>query len=133
MRFLSDILADILARHGVRGRVLLCTQKLEAESGLEELIRAFASSVGRRGDWSLVFAAGFSAGGGGTHAIGCYLGDRFRGIAALAGAGTFEACEGRVAVMQIQGTSDFVAREEAAAAIREAGMSVAREGQVLGL
>ena len=66
-------------------------------------------------DPARVFAAGFSAGGGGTHAIGCYLGDRFRGIAALAGTGTFEQCEGRVAVMQIQGTSDFVAREEAAA------------------
>ena len=75
-------------------------------------------------DPSRVFAAGFSAGGGGTHAIGCYLGDRFRGIAALAGTGTFEACEGRVAVMQIQGTSDFVAREEAAAAIREHWIAV---------
>ena len=77
-------------------------------------------------DPARVFAAGFSAGGGGTHAIGCYLGDRFRGIAALAGTGTFEQCEGRVAVMQIQGTSDFVAREEAAAAIREHWVSVNR-------
>ena len=77
-------------------------------------------------DPSRVFAAGFSAGGGGTHAIGCYLGDRFRGIAALAGTGTFEQCEGRVAVMQIQGTSDFVAREEAAAAIREHWVAVNR-------
>ena len=75
-------------------------------------------------DSTRVFAAGFSAGGGGTHAIGCYLGDRFRGIAALAGTGTFEECEGRVAVMQIQGTSDFVAREEAAAAIREHWVTV---------
>ena len=36
-------------------------------------------------DPARVFAAGFSAGGGGVHAIGCFLGDRFRGIAALAG------------------------------------------------
>lgn len=56
-RYRPGLTTHILARHGVRGRVLLCTQKLEAESGLEELIRAFASSVGRRGDWSLVFAA----------------------------------------------------------------------------
>ena len=75
-------------------------------------------------DPARVFAAGFSAGGGGTHAIGCFLGDRFRGIAALAGTGTFTECEGRVAVMQIQGTSDFVAREEAAAAIREHWIAV---------
>ena len=60
-------------------------------------------------DPARVFAAGFSAGGGGTHAIGCYLGDRFRAIAPIAGTGTFTECEGRVAVMQIQGTSDFVA------------------------
>ena len=75
-------------------------------------------------DPARVFAAGFSAGGGGVHAIGCFLGDRFRGIAALAGTGTFTECEGRVAVMQIQGTSDFVAREEAAAAIREHWIAV---------
>ena len=59
-------------------------------------------------DPARVFAAGFSAGGGGTHAIGCYLGDRFRAIAPIAGTGTFTECEGRVAVMQIQGTNDFV-------------------------
>ena len=75
-------------------------------------------------DPARVFAAGFSAGGGGVHAIGCFLGDRFRGIAALAGTGMFTECEGRVAVMQIQGTSDFVAREEAAAAIREHWIAV---------
>jgi polyhydroxybutyrate depolymerase len=75
-------------------------------------------------DPARVFAAGFSAGGGGTHAIGCYLGDRFRAIAPIAGTGTFTECEGRVAVMQIQGTSDFVAREEAAAAVREHWIAV---------
>ena len=72
----------------------------------------------------MVFAAGFSAGGGGTHAIGCYLGDRFRAIAPIAGTGTFTECEGRVAVIQIQGTADIVAREEAAAAVREHWIAV---------
>ena len=75
-------------------------------------------------DPAQVFAAGFSAGGGGTHAIGCYLGDRFRAIAPIAGTGTFTECEGRVAVIQIQGTADIVAREEAAAAVRAHWLAV---------
>ncbi|MBT6178444.1 MAG: hypothetical protein HOI23_14455, partial [Deltaproteobacteria bacterium] len=75
-------------------------------------------------DPAMVFAAGFSAGGGGTHAIGCYLGDRFRAIAPIAGTGTFTECEGRVAVIQIQGTADIVAREEAAAAVRAHWLTV---------
>ena len=56
-----------------------------------------------------VFAAGFSAGGGGTHAIGCYL-TPFPSHCSHCGNRYVYGVRGRVAVM-IQGTNDFVARE----------------------
>ena len=56
-RYRPGLTSHLPARHGVRGRIVLCTQRLEEGAGLEELVHAFAHTVGRREDWSLVFAA----------------------------------------------------------------------------
>ena len=45
----------LVARHGLGGRTLLYAGPLEVGRGTEVLLRAFARSVGRRLDWSLVF------------------------------------------------------------------------------
>lgn len=43
-----------MRRFGIRGRVLVHVGPLETSSGLEELIAAFAATIGQRNDWSLV-------------------------------------------------------------------------------
>ena len=44
-----------VARHRLRGRLLLHVGPLEPGRGLDVLIQAFARTVGQRGDWTLVF------------------------------------------------------------------------------
>ncbi|QDU67284.1 glycosyltransferase family 4 protein [Engelhardtia mirabilis] len=44
-----------IARHRLRGRLLLHVGPLEPGRGHEVLIQAFARTVGQRGDWTLVF------------------------------------------------------------------------------
>lgn len=46
----------LVARHHIRGRVLLYVGRIAEERGLDVLVRAFAASVGQRADWSLVLA-----------------------------------------------------------------------------
>ena len=48
--------SERIFRHRIMGRILLHTGSLEPRSGCELLIQAFASTVGQRGDWSLVIA-----------------------------------------------------------------------------
>lgn len=48
--------SEVLYRHRVAGEVLLHIGRIEAGRGIDVLIDAFARTVGRRGDWSLVFA-----------------------------------------------------------------------------
>ena len=48
--------SERIFRHRITGRILLHTGSLEPRSGCEGLIQAFASTVGQRGDWSLVIA-----------------------------------------------------------------------------
>jgi len=48
--------SGLVARHHIRGRVLLYVGRIAHERGLEVLARAFAASVGQRADWSLVLA-----------------------------------------------------------------------------
>ncbi|MFT4541025.1 MAG: glycosyltransferase involved in cell wall biosynthesis [Planctomycetota bacterium] len=43
-------------QHGIRGRMLLHIGKINFGLGLEELVAAFAQTVGRRRDWALVLA-----------------------------------------------------------------------------
>ncbi len=46
----------LIARHRIRGRILLYIGRLEESRGLRTLLHAFAATVGQRGDWSLVLA-----------------------------------------------------------------------------
>ncbi len=48
--------STIVARHRIRGRILLYVGKLSQERGVEDLLAAFARTVGQRSDWNLVFA-----------------------------------------------------------------------------
>lgn len=48
--------SDRIFKHRIMGRMLLHTGSLEPRSGCELLIKAFAATVGQRGDWSLVIA-----------------------------------------------------------------------------
>lgn len=48
--------SEVLYRHRVAGQVLLHIGRIEPGRGIDVLIDAFARTVGRRGDWSLVFA-----------------------------------------------------------------------------
>jgi glycosyltransferase involved in cell wall biosynthesis len=48
--------STLVARHKIRGRILLYAGKLARERGVEELLSAFARTVGQRSDWNLVFA-----------------------------------------------------------------------------
>ncbi len=59
--FRPGLASEVLFRHRVEGEVLLHIGRMEPGRGIEALIDAFAQTVGRRGDWSLVFA------GTGTH------------------------------------------------------------------
>ncbi len=49
-----DVGGSALRTYGVSGRVLVCLCPLETSRGIEELIAAFASTIGQRDDWSLV-------------------------------------------------------------------------------
>lgn len=48
--------SELPRRHGVRGRFLLHIGRVEDGRGLDEVVAAFAATVGRREDWRLVFA-----------------------------------------------------------------------------
>ncbi|TDJ76357.1 MAG: glycosyltransferase [Planctomycetota bacterium] len=50
-------------QHGIRGRILLRVGQLQEGRDLDVLIEAFARTVGKREDWSLVFAGTGSARG----------------------------------------------------------------------
>ncbi len=54
--FRPGLASEVLYRHRVAGEVLLHIGRIEPGRGIEALIDAFAQTVGRRGDWSLVFA-----------------------------------------------------------------------------
>ena len=55
-RYRPDLRSDRLVGHGVQGPLLLCTEPLEEGRGLDDLLRGFARTVGRREDWNLAFA-----------------------------------------------------------------------------
>jgi glycosyltransferase involved in cell wall biosynthesis len=54
--FRPGLYSGLIARHRVRGRILLYAGRIGEERGLDVLIDAFASTVGQRSDWSLVLA-----------------------------------------------------------------------------
>ncbi len=54
--FRPGLASEVLYRHRVAGEVLLHIGRIEPGRGIDVLIDAFARTVGRRGDWSLVFA-----------------------------------------------------------------------------
>lgn len=54
--FRPGLSSGLIARHQIRGRVLLYVGRIEESRGLGVLIAAFARTVGQRGDWSLVLA-----------------------------------------------------------------------------
>lgn len=54
--FRPGLSSELPRRHGVRGRFLLHIGRVEDGRGLERVVSAFAATVGRREDWSLVFA-----------------------------------------------------------------------------
>jgi glycosyltransferase involved in cell wall biosynthesis len=54
--FRPGLASELPRRHGVRGRCLLHIGRVEDGRGLERVVAAFAATVGRREDWSLVFA-----------------------------------------------------------------------------
>jgi glycosyltransferase involved in cell wall biosynthesis len=48
--------SGLIQRHHIRGRILLHAGQIAHHRGLENVITAFAQTVGQRADWSLVFA-----------------------------------------------------------------------------
>ncbi len=48
--------STLVARHRIRGRILLYVGRMSEERGLEVLITAFSRTVGQRSDWNLVLA-----------------------------------------------------------------------------
>ncbi len=56
-RFRPGLVSPHLAQHRIRGRILFQPGPLDARSGAETLIHAFARTVGQREDWSLVFGS----------------------------------------------------------------------------
>jgi len=54
--FRPGLASELPRRHGVAGRYLLHIGRVEEGRGLEQVVAAFAATVGRREDWSLVFA-----------------------------------------------------------------------------
>jgi glycosyltransferase involved in cell wall biosynthesis len=54
--FRPGLASSELQRHRIKGRILACAGSLDALVDLELLIDAFARTVGRRDDWSLVIA-----------------------------------------------------------------------------
>jgi len=61
-RYRPGLTSHLLGDHGVRGRILLVQAALREEVGLDQLLRAFAETVGRGGAWSLVFCGEGPAG-----------------------------------------------------------------------
>ncbi len=55
-RFRPGLSCRLIARHRIVGRVMSCASPLDARSGLDTLISAFARTLGQRNDWSLVVA-----------------------------------------------------------------------------
>ena len=55
-RYRPGLASSLVARHRIRGRILLHAGSQETYAGVELLINAFARTVGQRGDWSLVLA-----------------------------------------------------------------------------
>lgn len=53
-RFRPDATGSLLSRHRIRGRVLLHAGRLGNSEGSSVLMAAFARTIGRRSDWSLV-------------------------------------------------------------------------------
>ncbi len=53
--------STLVGHHRVSGRILLYVGKIELNRGIEVLITAFASTVGKRSDWNLVLAGDGSA------------------------------------------------------------------------
>jgi len=54
--FRPGLASTLVARHRIRGRILLYLGKLAAQRGVFELLRAFERTVGQRSDWNLVYA-----------------------------------------------------------------------------
>jgi glycosyltransferase involved in cell wall biosynthesis len=55
-RFRPGLVSNLCSRHRVQGRVVLAIGPLESASRHELVVDAFARTVGRRSDWSLVIA-----------------------------------------------------------------------------
>ena len=55
-QFRPGLSSTLVARHKIRGRILLYVGRLAKGRGLEELAAAFARTVGQRSDWNLVLA-----------------------------------------------------------------------------
>ena len=53
-QFRPGLTSTLVARHRIRGRILLYVGKLSANRGVDVLIDAFARTVGQRADWNLV-------------------------------------------------------------------------------
>jgi glycosyltransferase involved in cell wall biosynthesis len=54
--FRPGVPSRLVTRLHLSGRFVLCVGHLEEGRGVETLVRAFAKSVGQRGDWNLVLA-----------------------------------------------------------------------------
>lgn len=54
--FRPGLASTLVARHRIRGRILLYVGRLDDKRGLEVLISAFSRTVGQRADWNLVLA-----------------------------------------------------------------------------
>ncbi len=55
-RFRPGLTSSLVARHRIRGRILLYVGGLVQNRGLDLLLTAFARTVGQRSDWNLVLA-----------------------------------------------------------------------------
>ena len=55
-RYRPGLSSHLPAAHGIRGRILLHLGRLTDDPRITTLLNAFADTVGRRGDWSLVMA-----------------------------------------------------------------------------
>ncbi len=55
-RFRPGLVSGLVTRHHIRGRTLLYVGRIGPGRGLDLLVRAFATTVGQRTDWSLVLA-----------------------------------------------------------------------------
>lgn len=55
-QYRPGLASGLILRHHIRGRILLYAGQIGHDRGLENVITAFAQTVGQRADWSLVFA-----------------------------------------------------------------------------